>query len=552
MTKTIAKWLALALIAALTLSGCGLVTINKAADQAAVTQATAQPAEQAAPAEQSADKAAVDASQVVAEYAGGTVTYDEAIKEYQNWLSYYESYGFSLTNESDLKDLKQQVLDSLVQQRIVKAKAAEMGLDKLTEDQQKAIEEKANAEYEEAINYYMGYLQGDTDEETRQNAVDYLSSIDYSLESILEYAKEDAWMEALRNQITKDVTVSDDEIKAAYDASVEEDKQTFTEDSFNFENAATYGDTITWAPEGYRAVKHILLTLSDEDSVSLADLESQIEDINVRIEEMTNPEAAEGQEEGDLSTVEGDVTTDATAETAADTAVTEEAAADAAADTTVTDEAAADATVTDDAAADTAVTEEGDFAEGEEFTEDETSDQPTEGSVALDNLTLPELQAKLADLKTQLDALKAASMEKLKPRLDEIQAKITAGEDFEKLIDEYGEDDGMKIEPTKTQGYYVSQNSQMWDDAFTTAAMALQKVGDVSQPVLSQSGVHIIKYIGDVTPGPVPLETIKDVIRDQALEQAKSDLYDETVNGWVQAAGAKTYVDRLVDESTAG
>ena len=87
MTKTIAKWLALALIAALTLSGCGLVTINKAADQAAVTQATAQPAEQAAPAEQSADKAAVDASQVVAEYAGGTVTYDEAIKEYQNWLS---------------------------------------------------------------------------------------------------------------------------------------------------------------------------------------------------------------------------------------------------------------------------------------------------------------------------------------------------------------------------------------------------------------------------------------------------------------------------------
>jgi parvulin-like peptidyl-prolyl isomerase len=562
MTKMIAKWLALALIAALTLSGCGLVTINKTADQAAVTQATAQPAETAS-AEQAAtaDVAAVDGSQVVAEYAGGTVTYDEAIKEYQNWLSYYEAYGFALTNESDLKDLKQQVLDTLVQQRIIQEKATEMGLTNLSEDAEKAIQEKANAEYEDAISYYMGYLQGDTDEETRQNAIDYLNSIDYSLDSILEYAKEDAWQEALRTQITKDVSVTDEAVKAAYDASVEEDKQTFTEDTFNFENAATYGDTITWAPEGYRAVKHILLTLPDEDSVSLADLESQIEDVNVRIEEMKNPDAAEGQEEGDASALEGDDAADAAATDAAatDAAATDAVATDAAATDAVAAEAtpAVEAATTDEAAADATVTEapaseEGDFGEDEEFSEDDTADQPSEESVALDNLTLPELQAKLSDLQTQLDALKAASMEKLRPKLDEIQAKITAGEDFEKLIEAYGEDDGMKTEPTKTNGYYVSENSQMWDDAFTTAAMALQKVGDVSQPVLSQSGVHIIKYIGDVTPGPVPLETIKDVIRDQALEQAKSDLYDQTVNGWVAAAGAKTYVDRLVDETPAG
>ena len=547
MTKTIAKWLAMVLVAMLTLSGCGLVTINKTADQAAATQATEQPQQQAAPTEQAAaaqDAAAVDGSQVVAEYAGGTVTYDEAYKEYQNWMSYYQAYGFELTNESDIKDLKQQVLDTLVQLRIIKAKATEMGLTELSADQQKAIEEQANAEYEDAVTYYMGYLQGDTDEETRQNAIDYLNSIDYSLESILEYAKEDAWQESLRSQITKDVTVSDAEIKAAYDASVEEDKQTFTEDNFNFENAATYGDTITWVPEGYRAVKHILLTLPDEDSTSLADLQSQIEDVNVRIEELKNPDATGGQEEGDLAALEGDTTADATVtdETAVDAAVT-----DAAADATVT-EAPADASVADD----TAAADEADFSEDAAISEDDTADQLSEESVALDNLSLPELQAKLTNLQTRLDALEAASMEKLKPKLDEIQAKIAAGEDFDKLIEEYGEDEGMTTEPTMTQGYYVSEHSQMWDDAFTTAAMALQKIGDISQPVLSQSGAHIIKYVADVTPGPVPLETIKDVIRDQALDQAKSDLYDQTVNGWVQAAGAKTYVDRLVDQGAAG
>lgn len=532
MTKTIAKWLALALIAALTLSGCGLVAINKTAGQASAPQATEKPAEQAgaSQAKESAEQA-VPADTVVAEYAGGTVTYDEAMKEYQNWLSYYEAYGFSLTSESDLKDLKQQVLDTLVQQRVIKAKATEMGLTTLSDEDRKAIEEKAKAEYEDAIDYYMGYLQGDTDEETRQNAIDYLNSIDYSLDSILEYATEDAWQEALRNQITKDVSVTDEQVQAAYDASVAEDRETFTEDSFNFENAATYGDTITWVPEGYRAVKHILLTLPDEDAALLIDLESQIEDVNVRIEELANPGANEGEEEGDVSDLEADAAQDAGA------------AGDTAGDATTADEATA---------GETTASGDEDFTEDAEFSEDETSDQPSEESVALDNLTLPELQAKLADLQKQLDELKAASMEKLKPKLDEIQAKIAAGDDFDKLIEEYGEDEGMKTEPTRTNGYYVSENSQMWDDAFIAGAMALKKVGDVSQPVLSQSGVHIIKYIADVTPGPVPLDTIKDVIREQALEQAKSDLYDQTVNGWVQAANVKTYVDRLVDPPTAG
>ena len=135
----------------------------------------------------------------------------------------------------------------------------------------------------------------------------------------------------------------------------------------------------------------------------------------------------------------------------------------------------------------------------------------------------------------------------MQPKVDEIQQKIAAGEDFDKLIEEYGEDDGMKTEPTKTNGYYVSQNSQMWDDEFTSAAMALAKVGDVSGPVLSQSGIHIIKYIADVTPGAVPLEKVKDEIKAQTLDQAKSDLYDQTVQGWVTDANAKTYVDKLVD-----
>lgn len=511
MTKAIAKWLALALSATLILSGCGLITIDKEKEQAQKD------------------------AQIVAEFNGGSVTYGEAMKEYENWASYYQMYGYNLTDANEIKDLKQQVLDTLVQQKVVEAKAKEMGLTDLTEEEKAALNEQAASEYEEAINYYSGYLEGDTEEETRQNAVDYLESIGYTLESIQQYNLSNAWQEKLRNEITKDVTVSDSDVQAAYEASVAEDQASFTEDNYNFENAATYGDTVTWVPEGYRAVKHILLTLSEEDSAALSDLQSQIEDVNVHIEELQNPEAGDDGEEGDIPAFsEADVID---ANEAAEEAATANEESDAAADE--------DAALEDAEAEETIATGDEDFVEEGELVEEDSADEETEDVTELDNLTLPELEAKRTELTQQLETLKAAALAKLQPKIDEIQAKINAGEDFEKLIEEYGEDDGMKNEPTKTNGYYVSATSQMWDDAFTTAAMALSKVGDVSGPVLGQSGVHIIKYIADVTPGAVPLEKVREEIEAQALEEAKNDLYDTTVSKWVSEANVKTYVDRM-------
>ncbi len=538
MTKAIAKWLALALSATLILSGCGLITIDKEKEQAQKD------------------------SQVVAEFNGGSVSYGEAMKEYENWASYYQMYGYNLTDETEIKDLKQQVLDTLVQQKVVEAKAKEMGLTELTDAEKATLDEQATSEYEEAITYYTGYLEGDTEEETRQNAVDYLESIGYTLESIQQYNLANAWQEKLKNEITKDVAVSDADVQTAYEASVAEDQASYTEDNYNFENAATYGDTVTWVPEGYRAVKHILLTLSDEDAAALSDLQSQIEDVNIRIEEIQNPEASAEGEEGDLSAFNDAGAVDSAEAAAAAATVAPEATdaavedvastvAPAATDAAVEDAAATvepeatDAAVEDAAAEEAIATGDEDFVDDSGLVEEDLTDEGTEDVSALDNLTLPQLEIKRTELTQQLETLKAATLAKLQPKIDEIQAKITAGEDFEKLIEEYGEDDGMKTEPTKTNGYYVSATSQMWDDAFTTAAMALAKIGDVSGPVLGQSGVHIIKYIADVTSGAVPLETVREEIETQALEQAKNDLYDTAVSKWVSEANAKTYVDRL-------
>lgn len=76
----------------------------------------------------------------------------------------------------------------------------------------------------------------------------------------------------------------------------------------------------------------------------------------------------------------------------------------------------------------------------------------------------------------------------------QILQKISRGEDFEKLIEEYGEDPGMEMSP---DGYiidaegYTPEGSQMVQE-FTEGSNAL-KVGEVSGIVKTAYGFHIIK-----------------------------------------------------------
>ena len=145
------------------------------------------------------------------------------------------------------------------------------------------------------------------------------------------------------------------------------------------------------------------------------------------------------------------------------------------------------------------------------------------------------MQADISAAETELAPLAEACFADVQDTLDEIQARLDAGEDFQTLIDEYGEDPGMQNEPTASRGYYVSADSTAWDTAFRDAAMLLSNVGDVSEPTLGMSGIHIIRYESDVTPGPVPLDDVRDQLYDEALTTAREENYADLVSKWVAA-----------------
>ncbi len=128
----------------------------------------------------------------------------------------------------------------------------------------------------------------------------------------------------------------------------------------------------------------------------------------------------------------------------------------------------------------------------------------------------------------------------------EVQAKIDAGEDFDALIKEYNEDPGMESEPYATSGYLISEGIiDKYFEGFGAAAMALEKVGDVSGPVETEAGYHFIQYTADVSTEALPYDDVKDEMKEAMINEAKSAVYQELLEQWSAGTEVVRYYERV-------
>ena len=153
-------------------------------------------------------------------------------------------------------------------------------------------------------------------------------------------------------------------------------------------------------------------------------------------------------------------------------------------------------------------------------------------------------EAEVASCEAAVEEAAQACLDDVKDTTDEIYERLEAGDSFEDLIAEYGEDPGMQNEPTMSRGYYVSSESTQWETNFRDAAVALNQVGDYTEePVVSGSGVHIIQYTGDVAGGEVALDQVRDALYEETLETRRENHVTETIDGWVEEANPTYDVD---------
>ena len=157
-------------------------------------------------------------------------------------------------------------------------------------------------------------------------------------------------------------------------------------------------------------------------------------------------------------------------------------------------------------------------------------------------LTISEKQAdaseeEMEQLNAELAAAQETAYTNLQPVIDEINAKLAEGADFDALIAEYNQDPGMN---DGSEGYLVSAENNDW-----VYYLALAAVGDVSEAVRSSYGIHIIRYQGDVAEGEIGLETVREALTEEVLANKQTTHINDLMTEWMDAAEVKVYEKEL-------
>ena len=166
----------------------------------------------------------------------------------------------------------------------------------------------------------------------------------------------------------------------------------------------------------------------------------------------------------------------------------------------------------------------------------------TDDQAALSELLARKTDSNAAEIDAQINALAAPLLE----RADMLRERLDAGESFASLMAEYRDDSRIRPSPFTGGEYgYVAGSGPVWDDTLRAAALSLTEAGDVSAPVVTPLGVHLIQHAGDMTAGAVDFESVRARLEEELTAQVKERAYEERVAALFDMADIIWYDDRL-------
>lgn len=428
--------------------------------------------------------------------------------ELTNMQYVYSMYGmeYDVTDPAVIADAQEMVISEYITEIVTVNKAAELGLDQLTEDEAAQVEEKVaetwNGYRDEVLTYYLAdsELTGDALE---AEIINMLASFGIRFEDLEASEKAAFVQQKLQDYVQAGVEVDEAEVQTYYNQLVETDKQAWAEYPEDFGDSFNNGYSIYYRPAGYRLVKQILVKYNAEDEAAINTLSNRITTLNNTVANQLV--ALNSFDAETLNSLRECVQT--TVQPA------------------------------DDSLAATAMLEtEVSFPEGM----DET--------VAAQVTALVEAEAQRAFYQAQLEKVEAQAVAAIDAEADEVIAQLAAGADFDEMIALHNDDRGMQEgSPLAETGYAVSNDMTSFDEPFKAAAMALENVGDVSPKTLGAYGYYIIQYAADVEEGAVPLADVYDTVHNELLESKKTNVYETQMAQWVAAANAKVDLNALKD-----
>ena len=146
--------------------------------------------------------------------------------------------------------------------------------------------------------------------------------------------------------------------------------------------------------------------------------------------------------------------------------------------------------------------------------------------------------------KAWMEKVKAEAQPLLQETFDAIAEQYAAGIDFKSLIEKYSAD---KTDMNLSKnGYLFHPDSTTWPDAFKEAAMKLEKPGDISQPVYSETGIHILCYAGEAPAGDhVLTEEEREQLNASAMQYYQNERLFGLCAQWKDSYDIETHPELL-------
>lgn len=242
-------------------------------------------------------------AQIVATYGDdGIIWLEDAQAEYEAMNAQYAGYGIDLEGMGMADAAKKNILEMAVEDAVIMAKAEELGLVQFSEEKMAEYEAAAKDIMEYYMEYYFTYFHSGAEEitdEMRAEAEAYWASNGIDIETIIEEYKNSDVYTAVEEYVNKDVAVTEEDVQAAYENLIEDNKAAYSDDA-TYNSDRSNGAPIAWNPEGYRAVKQVLVKFNDEQSALYSQLQGQLSSLNAEKAAIENPaEETEATEEAE-------------------------------------------------------------------------------------------------------------------------------------------------------------------------------------------------------------------------------------------------------------
>jgi len=129
--------------------------------------------------------------------------------------------------------------------------------------------------------------------------------------------------------------------------------------------------------------------------------------------------------------------------------------------------------------------------------------------------------------------------------LAEISRRFQAGETFPELIAAFSRDRSERN--SEGRGYPVHQASEGWPKAFIEAVFAMEKPGEISAPVLTEQGIHLLFYAGDLPGGDhVLTEEEAAQLEQSAKRYYQTEALYQLMQEWKKDIEIETHPELLV------